>query len=132
MSRLAETMDEIINIWGRELNIKIIFECYGEGTITKVQSDTYDDFKKNKEEYLKKTYQAIVEYLKTNYAEMIGDGNINNIFKYVVPREIFIKQYTKDKKSFGIICHFKFDRENGIAVRFANGEVKMVGPEQIM
>ena len=119
-------------MWGRSLDIEVIFECYGKDEISNEQKKTYKDIKDNWVKYSDDAYNAFVEYLKNNYSDSLEGGEVKNIFKYIVPREIYIKQYTEDKKSFGLIGHFKFDKDNGIAVRFANGKVKSVGSEMIM
>lgn len=132
MSNLTEKMKENISIWGRDLEVDVIFECYGKDGIADTQEQTYENIKDNWGKYSDLAYNAFVEYLKKNYSDELEDGEVKNIFKYIVPREIYIKQYTEDKTSFGIIGHFKFDKDNGIAVRFVDGKVKAVGSELIM
>ena len=55
---------------------------------------------------------------------------IDNIFKYVIPKRIFIPR--TDKKIVAILCDYKFDMENGIAVVFENEKFKEIGVQDII
>lgn len=132
MSKIREEMKKTYNIWGRDLDIDVIFECYGKDSVTEAQVATFNKFERDSGKYFNEAYVVLEKYVIEKYTDCLDNGRIDNIFKYIVPRELFFKQYTEDKDCFGLICHFKFDQENGIAVRFVGEKITKVGPEQII
>ena len=60
----------------------------------------------------------------------LNGDKIENIFKYVMPKEIFVP-HTEKHRNVAIMCNYKFDIEHGIAVLFENGQFKKVGPQDI-
>ena len=66
----------------------------------------------------------VTAYILDNNAEELADSSIDNIFKYVMPINIYIPR-NKNKRVTAIMCNYKFDVEHGLAVVFEN-EVFMV------
>lgn len=128
MSKYSEEMKKVYSIWGRNTEVTVIFECYGKDTISKEQEATFEEFETHSEHYFNMAKEGFERYIAENYT----NKPVDNIFKYIVPKQIFFKQYTEDKNCFGIICYFKFDMENGIAARFTEGNLAKIGPEQIL
>lgn len=54
-----------------------------------------------------------------------------NIFKYVVPKAIFIKR-DHQKHIFALMCHFKLDMEHGLALVFQENKLVKIGAEDII
>ena len=63
---------------------------------------------------------AVKAYVKKTADSQIGLP-IENIFKYVVPKKVFVPHSKKTSK-VAIMCNYKFDMEHGIAVIFENGK----------
>lgn len=118
-------------IWGRVLPIKINYDCFEGEDITEVQRETYDQFFQNKEQVLTEAFNAIKNYCMNDYSELITD-NFENIFKYVKPKELYIKRSVSGKRIAGLLCNFKFDMEHGLAVYIENGIVTKVGSQDII
>lgn len=55
----------------------------------------------------------------------IGQDEITNIFKYVMPESLFIKRDGR----IAIMCKYKFDVEHGIAVVFNDNHIDFVGSQ---
>ncbi len=105
------------NIFGREFNLNIIYDVYDDEEILDNQKEALESFKKvnlNSENILN---QLIKYCLKENKEEI--EEPITNIFKYVIPQEIFVKREEK-KHIIAILCNYKFDFEHGIALIFEN------------
>ena len=47
-----------------------------------------------------------------------------------MPKSIYVPR--AEKKIVAIICNYKFDIENGIAIVFENGTLKKIGPQEII
>lgn len=120
-----------IEVWGRVLPIKINYDCFEGEEITDVQRETYDQFLQNSEKLLGDSFNAIKNYCMAEYSEQIVD-DFENIFKYVKPKELYIKRSVTGKRIAGLLCSFKFDMEHGLAVYIEEGSVSKVGPQDII
>ena len=74
---------------------------------------------------------AVKKYVQKTGADQLKDGGIENIFKYVMPKSIFVP-HTKKHRIAAIMCNYKFDMEHGIAVVFESGKLKKVGTQDIV
>ena len=72
----------------------------------------------------------VKNYVETDEFARLNGDKIENIFKYVMPKEIFVP-HTEKHRNVAIMCNYKFDIEHGIAVLFENGQFKKVGPQDI-
>lgn len=57
--------------------------------------------------------------------------SINNIFKYVAPKYLYVAR-NNEKHVVAIMCNYKFDPENGIAVIFENEKFSKIGMQDII
>ena len=112
----------ILNVWGRKFELNIVYECYpGEEVL---------DSQREEVELLNTTdiVDVALEHVK-EYVIRTADYQlavpIDNIFKYVMPKSVFVP-HNKKSPSVAIICNYKFDMEHGIAVVFENGKYKEV------
>lgn len=119
-------------IWNRERTVNIMFDCYEEEEISEEQISAYEEFIENIEHNQKLAYQAFEKYCVENYSEDIPEDGFDNIYKYLLPDMIYVKRDYQDRKVIGFICRFKLDMENGLAVKFVDGAVEEVGPNQIV
>lgn len=132
MSNYAVENDREYKIWGRDFILKLIFDCYEGEEIDSIQEDAIADFEKNILEYTQNGLDALKKYLVQNYKKEIGDESLPNIFKYVVPKTVYVSKDPSKKKVIGLLCHFKFDDEDGIAIKYVDGKVCDIGGEQIV
>lgn len=112
-----------LEFWGRKFSLNIIFECYSGEEILDHQRESLQNFlEKNhiSDDDLKK----IKKYCKKNNKDEI-DGDIENIFKYVIPEDIYI---SREKGIIAIMCNYKFDLEHGIALIYKKN--KLIGIEK--
>jgi hypothetical protein len=132
MSKYAIENDREYEIWGRNCKVSLVFDCYAGEEIDTVQEDAIADFEANLEQYTRCGLEAIKNYIVENYKNNIDDVRLPNIFKYVVPKTIYVSKDPSKKKVVGILCRFRFDEEEGLAVKFVDGQVVEVGGEQII
>lgn len=118
-------------VWGRVLPIKISYDCFEGEQITIVQKETYDQFICNKEQIFGEAFNKIKDYCMTEYSEQITD-NFENIFRYVKPKDVYIKRSVTGKRIAGLLCNFKFDMEHGLAAYIEDGHVTKIGPQDII
>ena len=80
---------------------------------------------------MKDAYLLIKEYCLNNYPTLVID-NFENIFRYVKPKQLYIKRSVTKKRIAGLLCNFKFDIEHGLAVYIEEGKVSKVDSQDII
>ena len=117
-------------LWGREFNLDIIYDCYSNEKILKSQETAVQDFSKA-EGSIDSSLEEVKKYCLSINKEEIGSEVIENIFKYVAPKYLFVPRDEK-KQIVAIMCNYKFDTESGIAIVFENGKFKTIGKQEII
>ena len=83
------------------------------------------------EDVIQESKKLLESYiLNDEYAEIDGDS-IDNIFKYVIPTDIFIPR-TPETRTVALLCDYRFDEEHGVAIVFENEEFKKIGTQDIV
>lgn len=119
-----------INIWDREFDLNVVYECYPGEEVLESQKEAFAMFEDNAEE-IADSLAAVIKYVQKNDGGQLAGAAIENIFKYVMPKSIFVP-HTKKHRIAAIICNYKFDMEHGIAIVFENGKLKKVGAQDIV
>lgn len=119
-----------IMLWGREFNLDITYDCYSNEKILKSQETAVQDFSKAVES-IDSSLEEVKKYCLSINKEEIGSEVIENIFKYVAPKYLFVPRDEK-KQVVAIMCNYKFDTESGIAIVFENGKFKTICKQEIM
>ena len=120
-----------LDIWGRNCELEIIFDCFEGESLTAIQEKTFEDIKDNYKHIFDDSFSLIKEYCLENYSSLITD-NFENIFRYIKPKQIYIKRSITKKRIAGILCSFRFDIENGLAVYIEEGKAVKVGTQDII
>ena len=118
---------QILNIWNRDFEIDITYEIFSDKPVTEKQKAIADglsavDFSESLE--------GVIKYIKKYNSRDLGEDRIDNIFRYVIPKRIYITQ--SEEEEFAIMCNYKFDMEHGIAVVYKGGKFKEAGPQDII
>ena len=132
MNEYKSTQEIKKTIWGRELDISLIFA--GFSGISDKQISAYEDFNRNFDDMMDDAKKAIIEYCFSeynDYFEHLKINEIDNIFKYVVPVVIHVTQDFRDNR-IGLICKVKCDIENGLCVVFKDGKIENVGYDYVL
>ena len=118
---------QLLNIWNRDFEIDITYEIFSDKPVTEKQKAIASglsaiDFSESLE--------GVIQYIKKYNARDLGEERIDNIFRYVIPKRIYITQ--SEDEEFAIMCNYKFDMEHSIAVVYKGGKYKEAGPQDII
>lgn len=119
-----------ITIWDRSFDLSVVYECYSGEEVLESQKEAFAMLEDNEKE-VADSLTAVKKYVQKTGASQLTDDSIENIFKYVMPKSIFVP-HTKKHRIAAIMCNYKFDMEHGIAVVFENGKFKKVGAQDIV
>lgn len=118
-----------LSIWGRNFELPLLYECYHDEEVIESQREAFAMFEANSAA-VAASLEHVKNYVETDEFARLNGDKIENIFKYVMPKEIFVP-HTEKHRNVAIMCNYKFDIEHGIAVLFENGQSKKVGPQDI-
>ena len=116
-------MYKLLTVWGKKIRLKIDMDCIDGEVVTPVQKETLAEFLSDKKR-LDKVLPEVEHYCLSE-RELKGENSIENIFKYVSPKTVFVPRDDK-KKTVAILCDYYFDEEHGIAIVFENGKYKRI------
>lgn len=119
-----------MTIWDRMFDLPVVYECYYGEKVLESQKEAFLMLEGNTKE-VAESLEAVKKYVRKTCAGQIADDEIENIFKYVMPKSIFVP-HTKKHRIAAIICNYKFDMEHGIAVVFENGNLEKIGAQDIV
>lgn len=123
--------EETIWIWGREMTLPMVFDCYEGEKVLPYQRAALRWFLEDLTP-LNAALPAVEEYCRAVDWEEFGDRPVENIFRYVMPQQIFVKRTDDDSRVVGLLCAYRFDAENGLAVVFRNEALERVGTQNIV
>ena len=116
-------------IWNREFDLRVVFDSYDEEVLP-IQEQALEAFLKA-ENTIQESKKQLEKYiLNDEYAEIEGNS-IDNIFKYVIPTDIYIPR-TPETRTVALLCDYRFDEEHGIAIVFENEHFKEIGEQDIV
>ena len=120
--------NSVLKIWGREFELNVVFECYPGEDVLESQREALENLCNSS--VIDETLSYVKEYVKYTAGSQVSLP-IDNIFKYVMPKSIFVPHNKKSSK-IAIMCNYKFDAEHGIAIVFEDGEYKEIGIQDII
>lgn len=118
-----------LTIWNRKFDLEIVFDVFKGEEVTEQQKKALDSF-------LAKA--SIVDSCKSmveDYCVKNSHGSIkkvDNIFKYVIPKALYVVRNKDEKRTVAIMCNFKFDMEHGIAIVFENESFSAIGEQGLI
>lgn len=121
---------EKIRIWGRDFEIEVRYDCYAGEEVLDSQKEALSAFLKS-EDNISASLEQVKKYCLEQNGDGMGDGIIENIFKYVAPKYLYVSRNVK-KHVVAIMCNYKFDQENGMAVVFEDEKVCQIGRQDII
>lgn len=111
-------------VWGRKLNL----EVYPEG------GNGQSDAQSLALERLCSTWDAVdksASKLKEYCAKDSDGGDMENVFRYVMPRYLFLPDVQK-RRAVALMCDYRFDPEHGLALVFEDEKLKEIGPQDVI
>lgn len=130
MVKGVSLMTKNITIWERQFDLQVIFDCFDNEEVLPIQEQALKEFLKA-ENTIQESKQPLEKYiLNDEYADIEGDS-IDNIFKYVIPTDIYIPR-TPETRTVALLCDYRFDEEHGLAIVFENEHFKEIGEQDIV
>lgn len=118
------------SLWGRKHQLKISYDCLEGEEITSAQEQALDNLIANWAG-AEASLDAVKKYCEKNSGGEIRAKDIENVFKYVIPKSLFVMR--KPKGCVAIMCNFLFDPEHGIAIVLKNGKLdKITDQDSVM
>ena len=121
-----------MEIWGRSLNIEIVFDCYTGEEILEYQKIAYETFLNNSDELLNTVENDVKEYCKHTNPQDIAESEIQNIFKYVKPKTLYLPRIDNGKRTVVLLCAYRFNPDDGLAIVFENESLGKIGTGNII
>ena len=118
-----------IMVWGREFDLGITYDCYSGEEVLDIQKKAVDAFVKS-EKVIADSLEQVKKYFMDENGTEIGAA-IDNIFKYVAPKYLYVSRDDK-KHIVSLMCNYKFDPENGIAIVFENEKFSKIGRQDVI
>ncbi len=122
-------MHKTFNIWGRDFNLEVMFGNLEDKDAKPIQIAAWEEFNI---EIVNSCLKDVEEYCLKHNADEIGTSKIDNIFKYVIPESIYIKNTKDNSHVVALLCAYKFDEDNGMAIIFKNGSLYKIGTQNIV
>ncbi|MBR4344553.1 MAG: hypothetical protein IKP88_17940 [Lachnospiraceae bacterium] len=117
-----------LQIWKRDFELKVVYDCYSGEKASTTQKDSAKQFSSEANSAIDESLKEVEKYCLEMNKEDIGSSQIDNIFKYVMPESIFVKRDGR----VAIMCRYKFDSEHGIAVVFKDNKFEQIGMQDII
>lgn len=111
------------SLWGRKLQLKACYDCLEGQEITPSQEEALDSLLNNWSG-AEASLDAVKRYCEKNSDGEVRAKEIDNVYKYVVPKSLFVMR--KPKGCVAIMCDFRFDLEHGIAIVLKNGKLDKI------
>lgn len=105
-----------INIWERDFNLPVDFDCVENETASKDQRKALEAFLVNRK-MLDEAEPVLVQYCRNEVEKDKGNKKKENIFSYVKPESIFIKRENGHPR-VALLCRYRYDEEHGLALVF--------------
>ena len=116
-------------IWGREFELPVIIKQFKGKEITDTQKEAVDCLEQNLNIF-DSAIDEVEKYIIDNGLKEKGINEIDNIFKYVIPKSISVPK--SKKRVLALMCNFKFDMEHGLSIIFENEKLKEVGSQDLI
>lgn len=120
-----------IFVWGREFRLEVIYDCFSDESILPEQEEALSEFLSHPN-LLDDAKPALENYIHKTKPETSDVEEINNFFKFVRPRSIYVKRPRNCEHIIALLCDYKYDLDNGIAIVFKNEQLKEIGEQDII
>ena len=91
-----------LNIWGRDFELEIEYDCYPGEQVSQLQKESVKLFVNNSIA-ISDSKSEVEKYCLANNAEDIETDHIDNIFKYIIPKYLYVKR-SEVKRVIAIPC----------------------------
>ncbi len=121
-----------MDVWGRALDLDIVYDTYQGESILESQVNAYNCFVAKADKLFGLAEDEVKKYCLSINKEDIQENEITNIFKYVKPKAIYVARNTGKDRTVALLCAYKFNPDDGIAIVFMNEQLQKIGTENII
>lgn len=121
-----------MDVWGRTLDLDIVYDIYQGESILESQVNAYNCFMAKADRLFGLAEDEVKKYCLSINKEDIQESEITNIFKYVKPKAIYVARNTGKDRTVALLCAYKFNPDDGIAIVFMNEQLQKIGTENII
>lgn len=118
-----------MNIWGRDFELPVIIKQFKGIDITDIQKQAVEKID-DCNIAINQSKDKVEKYILDNGLKDNGITDVTNIFKYVIPKSIFIPKFNDRVVAF--MCNYKYDMEHGIAIVIENEKFKEIGQQDLI
>lgn len=114
-----------IRIWGRVFTLPVLYDAFDDEIVTEEQKKALAQFLTVPDVGGK---DMVIRYCLQQNPEEIKQP-VTNIFCFVMPTAIYV---CRKGGNVALLCEYKYDPENGIAVVYHNGKMQKVGTQDLV
>ena len=118
-----------LTIWGREFELPVKYPSTDNVQLIDQLDDSLDELLRNKK-LIKKAKAAVEDYCKEKVLEDDENQKKDNIFSYILPQYIFVKEGTKGVK-IALVCRYRYDEEHGLMIVFDSDGNYIIGGQDM-
>jgi len=141
------TQDITITIFGKQFVLEINIDADEDAEFEINQERVYIFFKEHLDEIVKEANCAIVSYYNREMSNIVSGykntgekqyfldkiGYEEQIYSLLMPKQImFPLTFDENVEEFGFLCDCDWDKENGIGIKFINGQLSEIGSQDIL
>ena len=139
------TRELTVTIFGKQYVLEMIIDADDDGKFEVNQEKAYIFFKEHQDEMIKESNASVVSYYNNEISEIVSGytdssekqyfldkiGDEKEIFSQLKPKQImFPLTFDETVEEVGFLCDW--DKENGIGIKFTNGVLSEIGPQDIL
>lgn len=143
------TRELTVTIFGEQYVLEMIIDADEDGEFEVNQERAYTFFKEHLDEMIKEANTAVVSYYHNEISEIVSGytdsnekqffldkiGNEEEIFSLLKPKQIVFPltfDETAEEVGFLCDCDCDWDKDNGLGIKFTNGLLSEIGPQDIL
>jgi hypothetical protein len=139
------TRELTVTIFGKQYVLEMIIDADDDGKFEVNQEKAYIFFKEHQDEMIKESNASVVSYYNNEISEIVSGytdssekqyfldkiGDEKEIFSLLKPKQMmFPLTFDETVEEVGFLCDW--DKENGIGIKFTNGVLSEIGPQDIL
>lgn len=114
-------------LWGGHFDLEVSFEETEEGAASAKQYETLGMLVSGWNA-VEGSLEQLKQYCVRQNGSQIEPQPIENIFKYVTPRELYVPD-NKETRCVILACDYEFDPEHGIGMLYKDGQLAFIGSQ---
>lgn len=119
-----------INIWDREFELEVEYDCFSNEEVTDDQKKTIDRFAKHPD-WIEKSKDLVKDYCRKSLMEDEDNKKKDNIFSYIKPEYLYVLR-DKANPKVALMCNYRYEPEHGLAIVYSFDGKAVVGTQDII